>query len=155
MAERSRLGEPLRVFDAGVGGDAVAVDVEDECDALADGGAWVGLLGVPVLRDLLVDDVDVVGEARSEGAVLHGYAGGAVLELHHRLRDADACGLAGGGFGGLLGYGLWVFRRRGCGLLGLLDGLGDLIGDGYCRWVRVVVRSLPWIRWVRGWGTRR
>src|SRR5216683_3083657 len=86
--------------DADVGGHAVAADVEDEGDALPDGGARVGLLGVPVVGNLLVDDSDVVRKPVAEGAVLDGYAGGAVLELHRRLGDADAGGLAGCGLGG-------------------------------------------------------
>ena len=58
-------------FDASVRGDTFAVDVEDDGGAFADGGARVGLCGVPVLGDLTVDDVDVVGEALAEGAVFH------------------------------------------------------------------------------------
>jgi len=46
------------------------------------------------------------------------------------LRDADACGLAGCGFGRLRRCGLRVFRRRGCGLGRLLDGLDLLFRDG-------------------------
>jgi hypothetical protein len=67
------------VEDMDVGGGAVALDVEDDGDALALGGVRVGFVGVPVLRDFLRDDLDVVGVAIAEGAVLNGGCGGAVF----------------------------------------------------------------------------
>ena len=127
----------------------------------------IGLLGVPVLRDLAVDDVDVVGEAVAEGAVLHGDPGGAVLDLHGGLGDADAGGLAGGGLGGRAGRAEDAWAAR-CGFsrdlewawcslfrmrmsLGLGGGCGLLFGGDWgagCGVLRGedagVERALPW-----------
>ena len=117
-------------LDARVGRGAGAVDVEDDDDVLAVGGAGVGLLGEPLLGDSAVDDVDVVGEARTEGLILDADAGGTVAQLHGGLGDADAGSLAGSGLGGLGRGGLGVFGGLGGGLVGYLDGLGGLLGDG-------------------------
>ena len=106
---------------------------------------------VPVLRDLAVDDVHVVGEARAEGAVLNRDAGGSVLQLQSGLRDADAGGLAGGGLGGRRSDGLNMLRRRGGWLLGDFRRL-DLFRDGdFVRaWRRL--GSFFGGDWGRAWG---
>jgi hypothetical protein len=64
----------------------------------------IGFVGVPVLRDLLADDLDVVGVTITEGAVLDGGGGGAVFELGDGFGEL-LCGLAGGGLGGGVGCG--------------------------------------------------
>ncbi len=135
MADWSSDGEPLRVSRRALEGDAGAVDVEDDYDALADRCTGIGLCRVPVLGDGAVDDVHVVREACTEGAVLHHGGGGAVLELKGGLRDADSGRLAGSGLVGLRRSWLRMLRRRGGGLLGYLgrlDLLGkrDLVGIG-------------------------
>jgi hypothetical protein len=123
-------GRSAFVFDAGVRGSAVAVDVEDDRDTLTLGGAGVCLLGEPVFGYLAIDDVDVVGETGAEGAVGDGDAGGAVFELHRGLGDSDSPGLSGDSFVGLYGHGLDVLGRLRRFLFSGLHGLVLLGLDG-------------------------
>ncbi len=80
-----QCGRAAARLNAGIGGCAVALDIEDDGDALAGGGVGIGFGGKPVLRDFAVDDFDVPGVAGAEGLVLDGGAGGAVLERDRRI----------------------------------------------------------------------
>ena len=121
-------GRAAAGFDAGVGGGSVAVDVEDDGDGFAVGGAGIGFAGEPVLRDLGVDDLDVVGEACAEGAVFDGDAGGAVFELGGGLRDADAAVSPVVAFMGCGGTGWTCFGGAGAGFSATLGGFFALSG---------------------------
>src|ERR1700722_1724716 len=117
-------------FDAHVRGDSVVVYIEDHCRTFAQRGGGIGFGGVPVLRYLAVDDVDVVREALAEGTVHHRDAGRTVFYLQGRLCDANASGLARNRLVGLGWERLNMFRRLGCGFFGCLDGLGELFRNG-------------------------
>src|SRR5215472_7270506 len=86
-------------FDADVLDVAIAVNIKEDRGALADRGRRIGLIGLPVLRDDLRDNAQIVGVADAKGAVLDGGRGGAILELLNGLRQLRGV-VAGGGLGG-------------------------------------------------------
>src|SRR6185437_2167214 len=74
-------------FNADIRGNPLPIDVKDKRDTFAIGGDGICLLRIPVLRHGTVDDVDIVGKAGSEGAILHVDAGSTILHLHGCFRD--------------------------------------------------------------------
>jgi hypothetical protein len=117
-------------FDAHVRGNTVVVDVEDHCRTFTQRGGGIGLGGVPVLRDLAVDDVHVIREARTEGTVLDRDTGRPVFYLQRGLRHTNPGCLARNRLVGLGRKRLNMFRRLGSCFFGCLDGLGDLVRNG-------------------------
>ena len=119
----SSVGEPLRVstraFEGMPSRSMSKSDRRRSCPSRHCGSASDC---VPVLRDLGIDDFDVVGVALAEAAVLDRDAGGAILEFYGGLGDADARGLAGDGFGGRRGDWLDVLWRSRCGFSAVLIG---------------------------------
>ncbi len=75
------MGEPLRVSMRAFEGTPSRLMSKMMVVLLPREARGISLAGVPVLRDFAVDDVDVVGKPRAEGAVFDRDAGGAVLQL--------------------------------------------------------------------------
>src|ERR1700679_1733181 len=130
-----KAGRAAGVLDAHVGRNAIAIDVEDYGRSFTQRCAGIGFGGVPVLRHLAIDDVDVVRKASTKGTVFYRDAGCTVFDLQSGLRDANTSGLPCNRLVGLRWEWLDVFRGfRRC-FFCRLDWLCELFRNGQLFWI--------------------